>query len=68
MIRVENGRKKSRPDPYRFLDLTRSFPYLRKNMETGQKRERAYSVHFCGIPFFRIEPVFIPYLTNMGRV
>jgi hypothetical protein len=50
--RVENGRKKSRPDPYRFLYLTRPFPYLWKNMETGRKRERAYSVRFCGIPFF----------------
>jgi hypothetical protein len=66
-VRDENGRKKSRPDLYRFLHLTRPFPYLRKNMETGQKRERAYSVRFCGIPFFRIEPVFIPYLTNMRR-
>jgi hypothetical protein len=51
-FRVENGRKNSRPDPYRFLHLTRPFPYLRKNMETGRKRERAYSVRFCGIPFF----------------
>jgi hypothetical protein len=50
--RVENGWKKSRPDSYRFLHLTRPFSYLRKNMETGRKRERAYSVRFCGIPFF----------------
>jgi hypothetical protein len=49
---VENGRKKSCLDPYRFLYLIRLFSYLRKNMETGRKRERAYSVRFCGIPFF----------------
>jgi hypothetical protein len=65
--RVENGRKKSRLDPYRFLHLTRPFLYLRKNIETGRKRERTYSVRFLRDPFFRIEPVFIPYLTNMGR-
>jgi hypothetical protein len=63
--RVENGRKKSRPDPYRFLHLTRPFSYLRKNMETGRKRERAYSVRFFGIPFFsdwtRIYSVFDKY-------
>jgi hypothetical protein len=43
---------KSCPNPYRFLHLTRLFPYLRKNMETGRNQERAYSVRFCGIPFF----------------
>jgi hypothetical protein len=51
-IRVENRRNKSRPDLYRFLHLTRPFPYLRKNMETGRKWEMAYYVRFCGIPFF----------------
>jgi hypothetical protein len=50
--RIENERKKSRLDPYHFLYLTRLFPYLRKNMEMGRKWERAYSVRFCGIPFF----------------
>jgi hypothetical protein len=34
--RVENRRKKSRPDPYRFLHLTPPFSYLQKNMETGE--------------------------------
>jgi hypothetical protein len=64
--RGENGRKKSRSDPYRLLHLTRSFPYLRKNMETRRKRERAYSVRFCGIPFFRIEPVFYSVFDKYG--
>jgi hypothetical protein len=59
LSRVENGRKKSRPDPYHFLYLTRLLPYLRKNMEMGRKQERAYSVCFCGIPFF---PGLNPYL------
>jgi hypothetical protein len=34
--RVENGRVKFCPDPYQFLHFTRSFSYLRKNMETGE--------------------------------
>jgi hypothetical protein len=51
-IRVENRQKKSCPDSYRFLHLIRLFQYLRKNMEMRRKRERAYSVRFCGIPFF----------------
>jgi hypothetical protein len=65
--RVENGRVKSRPDPYRFLHLSRLFPYLRKNMEMGRKQEMVYSVRFCGPVFIRIEHVFIPHLINMGQ-
>jgi hypothetical protein len=65
--RVGNGRVKCRPDPYYFLYLTRLFSYLWKNMETGRKREKVYSVRFCGIRFFiRIELIFILYLINMG--
>jgi hypothetical protein len=65
MSRGENGRKKFRLDPYRFLHLTQPFPYLRKNMETGRKRKMAYSVRFCEIPFFRIEPVFDKFETSL---
>jgi hypothetical protein len=54
--RVENERKKSRSDPYRFLHLTRPFLYLRKNMEMEWKREMAYSVRFCEIFFSGLNP------------
>jgi hypothetical protein len=48
-LNMVERRKKFCPD---FLHLTRPFPYLRKNMKMGRKRERTYSVRFCEIPFF----------------
>jgi hypothetical protein len=51
VLSVENGRVKSCSDPYHFLHLIRSIPYLRKNMETWRKQEMVYSVRFCGVPF-----------------
>jgi hypothetical protein len=50
-VRIENGRKKSRPDPYCFPHLTYLFLYFRKNLETGWKRKRVYSIRFRGILF-----------------
>jgi hypothetical protein len=51
--RVENGRKKSRLDPYRFLHFTRLFPYLRKKIwkQDGNRRWLIPSV-FAGSRFF----------------
>jgi hypothetical protein len=70
LARVENGREKFRPDPYRFLHLTRLFPYLWKNMETGRRTETEESLFrpfLRDSVFIRIEPVFILYLINIGR-
>jgi hypothetical protein len=52
---------------YRFLYLIWLFSYLRKNMETRRKREDLFRPFLRDLVFFRIEPVFIPYLINMGR-
>jgi hypothetical protein len=49
--RVKNTEKiPSRPVPFSIFNPT--FSYLRKNMKIERKREKAYSVRFCGIPFF----------------
>jgi hypothetical protein len=65
--RVENGWKKSRPDPYRFLHLTRPFHIYEKYGNRTKTGEGLFRLFLRDPVFFRIEPVFILYLINMGR-
>jgi hypothetical protein len=64
---VENGRKKSHPDPYRFLHLIRPFSVFTEKYENGMQTGDDLFRPFLRDPFFWIEPVFILYLRNMRR-
>ena len=53
---VENGRKKSRSDPFRFLLCS-----VRFRICEIRKRERGFSVRFCRILFSSGKYVFVPF-------
>jgi hypothetical protein len=56
---VENGRKNSRSDPFRFLLLFVRFHICEVRFPYLRKWERGFSVRFSGIPF---SPEIDPYL------
>jgi len=59
----ENEQTKSRPVPLVFVYLSRPFPYLWKNMETGQEAGRGVSRPYLrDLVFSRDDPVLVPYL------